>query len=85
MTYITIDTKTKQAQKLVELLETLPFAKVLRDPDAATKKALELLVAEDQTIPEWQKQEVRKIAKEVKENRAVLVDEDIVFAMLNKD
>lgn len=41
MTYITIDTKTKQAQKFVELLETLPFAKILKEPNAGTKKAIE--------------------------------------------
>ncbi len=41
MTYITIDTKTKQAQKFVELLETLPFAKILKEPNATTKKAIE--------------------------------------------
>jgi antitoxin component of RelBE/YafQ-DinJ toxin-antitoxin module len=41
MTYISIDTKTKQAQKFVELIETLPFAKILREPNAATKNAIE--------------------------------------------
>jgi len=41
MIYIAIDTKTKQAQKLVELLETLPFAKILKEPNAATKKSIE--------------------------------------------
>ena len=41
MTYITIDTKTKQAQKFVELIETLPFAKILKEPNAATRKAIE--------------------------------------------
>ena len=41
MTYITIDTKTRQAKKFVELIETLPFAKVLKDPNALTKKAIE--------------------------------------------
>ena len=41
MTYITIDTKTKQAKKFVELIETLPFAKILKDPNAATKKAID--------------------------------------------
>jgi hypothetical protein len=40
MTYISIDTKTKQAQKSVELLETLPFAKILQEPNAVTKKAM---------------------------------------------
>lgn len=41
MTYITIDTKSKQAQKFVELIETLPFAKILKEPNAETKKAIE--------------------------------------------
>jgi len=40
MKYITIDTKTRQAQKFVELIETLPFAKILTEPNAATKKAI---------------------------------------------
>ena len=41
MTYITIDTKTKQAKKFVELIETLPFAKILKEPNSVTKKAIE--------------------------------------------
>jgi antitoxin component of RelBE/YafQ-DinJ toxin-antitoxin module len=41
MTYITIDTKTAQAKKLVELIETLPFAKIIKEPNAVTKKAIE--------------------------------------------
>ena len=40
MTYITIDTKTAQAKKLVELIETLSFAKILKEPNANTKKAI---------------------------------------------
>jgi hypothetical protein len=40
MTYVTIDTKTVQAKKFVELIETLPFAKILKDPNAAAKKAM---------------------------------------------
>ena len=40
MIYITIDTKTKQAKKFVELIETLPFAKILKEPNAVTKKAI---------------------------------------------
>ncbi len=40
MTYITIDTKTAQAKKMVELLETLPFAKIIKEPNAVTKKAI---------------------------------------------
>ena len=41
MTYISIDTKSKQAQKFVELIETMPFAKILKEPNATTKKAIE--------------------------------------------
>ena len=41
MTYITIDTKTKQAKKLVEQIKTLPFVKVLKHPNTITKKAIE--------------------------------------------
>ena len=40
MTYITIDTKTTQAKKLVELIETFPFVKLLNEPNAETKKAI---------------------------------------------
>jgi hypothetical protein len=82
MTYITIDTTSKQAQKFVELIETMPFAKILREPDAATKMAIESLVSEERAIPEWQKEEVRKSVQEIKENPSILIDEDVVFAML---
>jgi len=40
MTYVTIDTKSAQAKKIVELLETLPFAKIVKDPNAVIKKAM---------------------------------------------
>jgi uncharacterized protein YwgA len=40
MTYVSIDTKSAQAKKLVELIETLPFAKILQDPNVTTKKAM---------------------------------------------
>ena len=40
MTYISIDTKSKQAQKFVELIETMPFAKILSEPNASTKKSI---------------------------------------------
>ena len=40
MTYITIDTKTVQAKKFVELIETLPYAKILKEPNTYTKKAM---------------------------------------------
>ena len=41
MTYIMVDTKTRQAKKFVELIETMPFAKILNDPNAVTKKAID--------------------------------------------
>ena len=41
MTYIRIDTKTKQAKKFVELIETMPFAKILEEPNSTTKTAME--------------------------------------------
>jgi antitoxin component of RelBE/YafQ-DinJ toxin-antitoxin module len=41
MTYIRIDTKTKQAKKFVELIETMPFAEILAEPNATTKTAIE--------------------------------------------
>lgn len=40
MTYISIDTKTKQAQKFVELIETMPFAKILKEPNTVTRAAI---------------------------------------------
>jgi len=41
MTYITIDTKTRQAKKFGELVETMPFAKILTEPNHTTKKAID--------------------------------------------
>jgi antitoxin component of RelBE/YafQ-DinJ toxin-antitoxin module len=41
MTYISIDTKTKQAQKFVELIETMPFAKILKEPNAKTRRSID--------------------------------------------
>ncbi len=38
MTYIRIDTKTKQAKKFVELIETMPFAEIIEEP-SKTKKS----------------------------------------------
>ena len=38
MTHITIDTKTKQAQKFIELIATLPFAKILEEHPSPVKK-----------------------------------------------
>jgi len=41
MTYIRIDTKTKQAKKFVELIETMPFAEILAEPNSTTQAAIE--------------------------------------------
>ncbi len=41
MTYIRIDTKTKQAKKFVELIETMPFAEILNEPNSTTKSAMD--------------------------------------------
>ena len=41
MTYIRINTKSKQAKKFVELIETMPFAEILQEPNVTTKKAME--------------------------------------------
>ena len=40
MTYVRIDTKTAQARKFVELIETMSFAEILKEPNAITKKAM---------------------------------------------
>jgi len=81
MTFVTIDTRTKQAQKLVELIATLPFAKILPNPEKDSEGLLEALTWE---IPEWQKAEVRQSIKEIKEDPTILVDENVVFDILNK-
>lgn len=41
MTYIKKNTKIKQAKKFVELIETMPFAQILEEPNATTKTAIE--------------------------------------------
>ncbi len=41
MNYIRIDTKTKQAKKFVELIETMPFAEILNEPNRVTKNAMD--------------------------------------------
>ena len=41
MTYIRIDTKTRQAKKFVKLIETMPFAEILAEPNSTTKTAIE--------------------------------------------
>ena len=41
MTYITINTKTIQAKKLIEFLETLPYVSILNDPNEETQRAID--------------------------------------------
>ncbi len=41
MTYIRINTKTKQAKKFVELIETMPFAEILSELNSTTKSAMD--------------------------------------------
>ena len=53
--------------------------------DLEKKKAVEFLKDESSEIPEWQKKEVRKRVKEIKKDPSILVDEKIVFNMLNRD
>ena len=40
MIYITINTKTRQAKKFVDFIVTLPFARIIKEPNATTKKAI---------------------------------------------
>ena len=61
--------------------QNLPYLEDLRK-----MKAIELLKIDDnEVIPEWQKEEVRKCVKEIEENPSILIDEDVVFNMLNND
>ena len=53
--------------------------------DLQKMKAVELLDDKNEVIPEWQKKEVRKRVKEIEKNPSILVDEEVVFNMLNKD
>jgi hypothetical protein len=36
-----IDTKTKQAKKILEFIETLPFVKIHKEPNRRTRKSIE--------------------------------------------
>ena len=53
--------------------------------DLEKMKAVELIKEENDEIPEWQKKEVRKRVKEIKNNPSLLVDETVVFNMLKGD
>ncbi len=48
-------------------------------------KAVELLKEDNELVPEWQKKEIRKRVKESQKNPSILVDEDVIFNMLNSD
>ncbi len=52
--------------------------------DLQKMHAIELLDVETGKVPEWQKNEVRKCADEIKENPSILVGEDVVFEMLKE-
>ena len=52
--------------------------------DLKKMKAIELLKTEVEA-PEWQKDEVRRCAKEVEADPSILIDEDVVFNILNND
>ena len=41
MTYITIDTRGKQATLFLGYLKTLPFVTILQEPNSTTKKAMD--------------------------------------------
>ena len=46
-------------------------------------KAVKILEQENEAIPEWQKKEVRKRVKEIEKDPLILIDEKVVFNMLN--
>ena len=52
--------------------------------DLKKMKAIELLKTVVEA-PEWQKDEVRRCAKEVEADPSILIDEDVVFNILNND
>jgi hypothetical protein len=52
--------------------------------DLKKMKAIELIKNENDTVPEWQKEEVRRSVKEIEDDPSILIDEDVVFNMLNK-
>ena len=53
--------------------------------DLQRMKAVELVKEENDAVPEWQKKEVRKRIKEIKKDPSILIDEDDVFKILNRD
>lgn len=53
--------------------------------DLQKMKAVELVKEENDAVPEWQKKEVRKRVKEAKKDPSILIDEEVVFNILNND
>jgi hypothetical protein len=53
--------------------------------DLHKMKAVELVKEEDDIVPEWHKKEVRKRVKEIQKDPSILIDESVVFNLLNRD
>ena len=53
--------------------------------DLQKMKAVELVKEENGDVPEWQKKEVRKRVKEIEKDPSILLDETVVFNLLNRD
>ncbi len=53
--------------------------------DLQKMKAVELIEQGNDTIPEWQKKEVRRRVKEIEKDPSILIDEKVVFDLLNGD
>jgi hypothetical protein len=53
--------------------------------DLQKMKAVELVKSEYDEVAEWQKKEVRKRVKEIEKTPSILIDETVVFNMLNGD
>ena len=53
--------------------------------DLQKMKAVEIVKEENGDVPEWQKKEVRKRVKEIEKDPSILLDETVVFNLLNRD
>ena len=53
--------------------------------DLQKMKAIELIKEDTEIVPEWQKTEVRKRTLETQKNPSSLVDESVIFNILNRD
>ena len=53
--------------------------------DLQKMKAIELIKEDSEIVPEWQKNEVRKRTLETLKNPSSLVDESVIFNILNRD